>query len=309
MIFFLTAGLFLAAVALILVIPIWSGRPVPLLSAAEASMDEERVNLGIEKQAVLTSLSDLEVDFSQEKLSPEDFHRLKLAEEHRLLKVLQQIDALAGRKPDGGALTRRAVPTDFPRKWLYSVLTGLMVLGGTAGAAYLINGKIERSQRAAGEASSGQIATGPNPLEMVARVEKRLKENPNNLEDQLKAGRAYMVLERWADAEKAWRKVIELDERNDAGHYYLADVLLRTAPPGKKEVYEEALGHIEKALINQPRTPIFLWAKGVALLHLNRFSDADEAWTAAYQNLPRDSEDAEFVKKNLQELRAGKPRP
>jgi cytochrome c-type biogenesis protein CcmH len=141
---------------------------------------------------------------------------------------------------------------------------------------------------------------------MVARLEERLKNNPNDFQGQLMAGRSYAALERWEDAEKAWRKAIELDRRSHAAHYGLAEVLIRTADPGNRAVYQEALGHLDTALINVPQDASVLWAKGVVLIHLERYAEADEAWTEAYKYIPPDTESAEFVKKALQDLRSGR---
>lgn len=306
MTFLVAAALFLLAVVVFLLLPFWTKAESGLMSKDEASRDEERINLNIEKESLLNSLSELEVDFSQEKLPVEEYHRLKSSYEHRLVQVLKKLDVAGATAPKQGASARQF--SSLGVKTGASLLLAGIVLGGAAGAYKLVYWKFERAQLAAYEAS-GQPQTAPNPMEMVARVEKRLKENPNNIEDQMKVGRAYMALQRWPDAEKAWRKVIELDERNEIAHYNLADILLRTAPEGKKEAYEEALNHIEKALINVPREPVVLWAKGVALLHLGRTGEADEAWTTAFQNLPTGSKDAEYVKKALEALRSGKPIP
>jgi cytochrome c-type biogenesis protein CcmH len=141
---------------------------------------------------------------------------------------------------------------------------------------------------------------------MVARLEKRLKEDPDNLQTQMMAGRSYMVLERWEDAKRAWEKVLALDERSHTAHYAIGEILIRTAA-GEPSLYEEALTHFDKALINTPQDPVILWARGVALVQLERPAEADEAWTAALQAIPPDVESAEMVRKALQALRAGQP--
>ncbi|MHB8483286.1 MAG: TPR domain-containing protein [Nitrospiria bacterium] len=308
MMFLVYAGLLLTGVTLFLVYPIWSGAQNRLLTGKEAALDEERTNLGIEKQSLLTSLSELDLDDAQGKFSEQDFLRLKLDYEQRLVKVLERIKAC---EPLQKNSRQKSAPLTFSLsgyQWAFSLILALCIISGTTGAYKLVYGKIERGQQAATE-EGGPGIPSVNPAEMVARLEKRLKENPNDLQGQMMAGRSYMALQRWADAEKAWRKAVELDERNEAAQYSLADLLIRTAPPGNKTVYEEALDHLERALINVPREPVVLWAKGVALVHLGRNQEADQAWTAAFQNLPPGSQDAEYVKKALQELRAGKTPP
>jgi cytochrome c-type biogenesis protein CcmH len=193
---------------------------------------------------------------------------------------------------------------------------GLLVVGSAAGLYSFVNGRIGlEAQRAGAERQAQSSASGgsggarqgmPDPMEMVARLEARLRENPNDLQGQIMAGRSYMALERFEDAQKAWSKVIELDRRNHEAHYHLGLILLQT-PASDTKVYEEALAHFDAALINVPREPAVLWYRGVALVHLKRYQEADESWTTAYQNLSPGSEDAEFVKQALQNLRAGNP--
>jgi hypothetical protein len=50
-----------------------------------------------------------------------------------------------------------------------------------------------------------------------------------------------------------------------------------------------------------------LWYKGVALLRLKQYELTDRSWTEAFQNLNPGTEDAQFVKKALDSLRAGNP--
>ena len=298
--FLVYAGVLLTGVTLFLVYPIWGKAQNRLLTGKEAALDEERTNLGIERQSLLTSLPELDLDYAQGKFSEKDFLRLKLGYEQRLVQVLERLKTI-GQPRKSAPLSLRL----SGYQWAFSLILALTIISGTAGAYKLVYGKIERNQQASNE-EGGPGVPPVNPAEMVARLEKRLKENPNDLQGQMMAGRSYMALQRWADAEKAWRKAVELDERNEAAQYSLADLLIRTAPPGNKTVYKEALDHLERALINIPREPVVLWAKGVALVHLDRIPEADQAWTAAFQNLPPGSQDAEYVKKALQELRAGK---
>lgn len=304
--FLVYAGLFIGLVIASLIYPLWMKRNRNLITGDAASQDEERINLQIEKQTLLSSLADLEVDYSQGKVAPEDYHRLKLSFEHRLLSVLQHLEKSGHQE---GLNPSSADPLPSRRRWnvALSLILALGVASGTAGLHNLVYGKIARSQQASGEGGGGGEGTPPvNPVEMVARLEKRLKENPNDLQGQMMAGRSYAALERWDDARKAWKKAVELDGRNETAQFNYADTLLRTAGPDDQAAYKEALEHLEIALMKVPREPVVLWTKGIALLHLGRTMEADQAWTSAYQYLPPGSKDAEFVKNALQNLRLGK---
>ncbi len=307
--FLVLAGILLGLVLFFLLFPAWDRRKNHFITGNDASLDADQTYLHIEKQSLLASLSDLELDYAQDKFSAVDYGRLKLSYEQRLVKILNDLESIE--KTAAARLKEPAPPLSSGSlsRWngALSLFLGIAVLSGTAGIYSMVYGKLDRNRQASVEEGRGGPAMPPvNPAEMVARLEKRLKENPNDLEGQMMAGRSYMTMERWEDARKAWSKVLELDESNEVAQFNLADVILRTAPPGNNTAYEEALNHLEKALINVPREPVVLWEKGVALVHLGRTQEADQAWTAAFQNLPAGSKDADFVKQALQNLRSGK---
>lgn len=299
------AVLMLMGVIAFLAYPFWRKSHIPLIVGHEASLDEERVDLEIEKQTLLKTLSELEVDSAQGKIAPEDFTRLKLGDEHRLVTVLDRLDALTQKGPGRPKIkTLRAQVSGL--NWLFIPALGILVSFGSVGIYKLVYWKFERQQFAAAAREGGVGAAPPiNPAEMVARLEERLKKNPNDLQGQLMAGRSYMALERWEEAEKAWRKVIELDQKNETAHYSLGEILIR-ANTGNHTIAEEALSHFDKALIRLPQDPSVLWARGIALIQLERYPEADEAWTEAFQYIPQGTESSEMVKKALQDLRAGR---
>ena len=140
---------------------------------------------------------------------------------------------------------------------------------------------------------------------MVARLEARLRENPKDLQGQVMVGRSYMTLQRWEDAKKAWSIVLELDRRNHEAHFNLGWLLLKTQTGNDARLFEEALARFNSALINIPRDPTVLWYRGVTLVHLKRYTEADDSWTNAFQALPPESEEAKVVGEALTKLRAG----
>jgi len=306
----------LVGVVLFLAYPFWrkGNNPIPLDDGV--SQEREHTDLEMEKQRILASLVELENEYAQGRLSPADYQRLKATDEHRLVKVLDRLDGLANpsqaEEPFCSPKQKSRSPQRQVMHWAVPVVLGLLVVGSASGLYSFVNGRIGLEAQRAGAERQAQSASGgarqgmPNPVEMVARLEARLRQNPDDLEGQIMAGRSYMALERFEDARKAWGKVIELDRRNHEAHYNLGLILLQTNTSDPK-VYEEALAHFDAALVNVPREPAVLWYRGVALIHLKRYQEADESWTTAYQNLSPGSEDAEFVKQALQNLRAGNP--
>lgn len=275
----------------------------------EAILDEVQVNRSLEKEGLLKTMSDLEIDYAQGKLHPDDYHRLKLTQEHRLLNLLER--SKSSSIPGEGFTKTEPLPTQGAvgptRKWGLILAIGVWIVAGTVAVSSLVYGKINRTQTASVENNASTPGMPPiNPAEMVARLEAKLRNNPNDLKGQMMLGRSYMVLQRWEDAKAAWQKVLELDERNPTAHVSLGEVLLRSNPPGDRQIAEEALTHFDQALISTPQDPSLLWARGIALVTLGRFAETDEAWTTAYQALSPGTEEAEMIKTALEALRSGK---
>ncbi len=293
-----------------LILPFFRKKTLRLIDDQASAIDEEEVNLRIERQTIASSLSELEVDFEQGKLPSSDYNHQKLKFEHRLLDILDRLDQLLKLKPSKrkkqqeSGKQEKAVQQGKP--WFSVGMLILLVAGGSTGTYQLVQWKFEQQSFAA-DTSGGIPAAAPiDPVKMVARLEKRLKENPDDLQGQMMVGRSYMAMERWDDAEKAWNKVLELDPRNYTAHYRLGEILLSNPKTGTRDEAEVALGHFEKALISVPQDASILWAKGIVLLQLGRIAEADETWAEAFKYIPAGSESSEMVKKALQDLRSGK---
>lgn len=306
--FAILIGLMLAIVMLVLSHPFWSKNQASMPVGYDVSEDQERTDLEVERQILLNSLSELDVDLAQGGLAQTDYQRLKATDERRLLQILDKLDRPAQADRTPAARKEKPSPQLAPvMHWTGSALLGLLVIGSASGIYYYLHWKqtaaLQSAQRQAGAGGQGM----PDPREMVARLEARLKTNPNDLQGQIMAGRSYLAMERIEDATKAWNKVLELDPKNYEAHFNLGVILLQKRKIDDPKIFQEALVHFDAAMIGIPQEPAVLWYKGVALVHLKRYKEAEESWTGAFQNLAPGTEDAKFVKQALDNLRTGKP--
>ena len=305
--FVIVVGSLLAGVVLFLAYPFLKTHEVQEDFIHGLSEDQEKIDLEIEKESLLHSLSELEDERVQGKFSESDYLRLKAIDEYRLAKVLTRLDQLTTPSRAASSTKSSKKPHTPPGiGWASALTLGLLVLGGSSSIYSFLHWKEEQARVAVEQRGPSPGQGMPNPLEMVARLEERLKENPNDLQGQIMAGRSYLALKRIEEAKKAWAKVVELDPRNHEAHFNVAVILIDTAETGQLANYENALEHLEKALIKFPREPALLWYKGLALVHLQRFSEADESWTTSFQNMVPGTQDAEMVKQALQSLRQGR---
>lgn len=299
--FFVAAGFLLLLIFSALATPLWRRDPDPIPVGYHADHDQEQVDLVIEREALVRSLKELEVEHGQGRLTDADYARLKATDERRLLHVLDRLEALAGSAPVFPAIGEPAVRSSA-RAWVAAVVPAVLVLIGASSIyAYIQWQQMQKLAAVSAQAGLGM----PDPREMVARLEARLRANPDDLEGQIMAGRSYMALERLADAKQAWTKVLELDARNHEAHYSLGVIMINTRQFDDPELFRTALEHFDRALVNVPMEPAVNWYRGIALWHLKRYYDTEEAWSTAAQNLPPGSEDAEYVKSALVKLRAG----
>ena len=295
----------IAAVLVIVVVsfiawPLFRNSTKPLPPGIDAARREESTDIEIEKQDILTSLRDMESDLQGGTLSQTDYERRKDIDEHRLAGILDRIDtAAAATKENTGnqtmADTREPALRFRTMNIAGFILLTILIAGGASGVYYYQNVRLQEHNP----------EPAPNPIEMVARLERKLRENPNDLQGQIMAARSYMTIQRTEDARNAWNKVVELDPSNVEAQYSIGYLMIETADSGDPRSFEQAIRHLDAAILLSPGLPAALYYKGVALTHLKRYDEAEDSWKSALQGLPPGGEDAEFVKDALRKLKSG----
>src|ERR1700751_4401275 len=127
--FAIAIGLILAVVVFVLSVPFWSKDQNPMQVGYDLSEDQERIDLEVEKQVILSSLSELDVDLAQGKLAEADYQKLKATDERRLLQILNKLDRP---DPDRPSYIRSEKQTPAPAPvmhWAGSVLLAVLVIG------------------------------------------------------------------------------------------------------------------------------------------------------------------------------------
>ena len=280
--------------------PFWRKDPAASeLISRDAEEDQERADLSVEREVLLQSLQELGVELAQGRLEQEDYDRLKATDEQRLLGVMDRLDALADTGRPASSSEQASQPGSA---WGPAVAVSLVVVILSVGTYGFLQWRTINRLVDIQTERTGQM---PDPREMVARLEARLKENPDDVQGQMMAGRSYMVLDRMDDAKKAYAKVLELDSRNHEAHYNLGVIMIEERKFDDPKIFEAALEHFDRVLIDRPNEPGVNWYKGLALWYLKRYRETEEFWATAYKNLDPGSQDADFVKQALAKLRDG----
>lgn len=289
----------LGIVLVSLTLPFWRRDPSPVSFGLDDDRAQELLDLQIERETVVRSLQDLELELSQGRMDPSDYERLKATDERRLLSLLDRLDSFQDIVQDK---TSEHQPATSKRiNWVPTIASGLVVLLASIGIYSALQFKAAQKLMAV----EAQMGGGPNPMEMVAKLEKRLKDNPNDLQGQIMAGRSYMALNRMPEAKKAWEKALELDPKQHEAHFNLGVIQIETRQIDDPEIFKQALAHFDMVLADLPNQPAVNWYRGLALWYLNRRQETDAAWTLAAQNMEPGTKDIEFVKDALIKLRAG----
>ena len=289
----------LTIVLFALTIPFWRKDPSPISFAQDDDRAQEQADLQVERETLARSLQELEMEVTQGRMERVDYERLKATDERRLLQVLDRLEEL--KEIEASPAAELTSGTTRRGGWGRAIASGSIVLLASLGIYGLL--QFQQGQRIL-EAQE-RMGGGPNPLEMVAKLEARLKENPDDLQGQIMAGRSYQALDRLPEAKKAWEKVLELDPKQNEAHYNLGVAMIETRKFDDPELFKEALAHFDVVLKDLPNQPAVNWYRGLALWYLDRKQETDAAWTLASQNMEPGSKDAEFVKDALTKLRAG----
>ena len=298
-IFLIACAVILLGVTAAVSSPLWRQDPTtPELISREAAEDQERADLSVEREGLRQSLHELDVELAQGRLEPEDYERLKATDERRLLGVLDRLAALT--VPNSPS----SVPdhVEKPRAWGSATAASLIVLT----SAIAIYGFLQwQTMNRLVNAQAEMAAQMPDPRDMVARLEARLKENPDDVQGQMMAGRSYMALNRVEEAKAAYETVLKLDPRNHEAHYNLGVIMIDERKFDDPKIFQMALKHFDTVLVDLPNQPGVNWYKGLALWYLKRYRETEEFWATAHKNLQPGSQDAEFVKQALAKLRKG----
>lgn len=261
----------------------------PLL--ARTTLDdtaEECAQLGAVRDRLLTALNELDVDSHDgamdATLATDERARL----ETELAGILRRLETTA----PAGAAPSPAAP------WWPAALTiaaGIVVLATTVYAVNVtaIPGGLEYTAPAELASGGDPAPMSPQIMQMVERLETRLKSQPNDGQGWSRLGRSYAVLGRAEAAKQAYARAYKLrpdDPEVLAGY---AGVLYSEAPrvtSGLVHKLYTRLYHLE------PDHPEALWFMGLAAYNSGKTKQALGFWQRLLALLPPDSQDAEHLK-------------
>jgi cytochrome c-type biogenesis protein CcmH len=281
------AVVLLLATLWLLVRPLRAGAPV-----AEAVVSE-RAELAQLRDRLLAQLRELDAeraDRGMDAASADDEDTRLSAE---LAGVLKRLDAVP---TQSGAATAARRPARVPA----ALVLGAMLLTG-AGLYGWQNAENLKGFMLAARSGANAAHVPPMVFDMVAKLEQRLQEHPNDADGWARLGRAYAVMERTDDALAAYEKAYALAPDNAA---VLADYawILFNRDPG------QTTGRINELYTRlyqlDARNPDALWFLGFAAYQQGEFRKAIGYWERLLKLLPPEDPGRQHLQQAIASARA-----
>lgn len=290
------ALLLLVAAALLLVAG--TGAFSPLISRRAPEIEPPPDPFQERRVGLVRAIKDLEVAWDAGDLEEQEYQRLRLETESRLVRVLKVIeerstpDSEQPQRVDGDGRPR-IVP-----KWFAWATICLAILGITV--AGIVRSVSPRSE---GQTFTGTIQGSEGQSEDLSFFETRVKSNPNDVAARLDLGHRYLNAGRTGDAVQQYIGAVDLDPSNAEANAHLGLLLYRGQSPAN------ALKAVDRALKVDPGYPEALFFKGVILLKgLQQPAPAKEAFQA-YLDVAATSSERDEARRLLAEAEAALAAP
>ncbi len=253
----------LIAIALFFVLP-------PLLGHYKVSQTlHNELNLAIYQQ----HLKELEEE-SEDDLSPEqkDSMRQELKK-----SLLQDIEEKENTEDASNLKQRSGILAAFIGISIPLLALAIYGLIGPAELPEILAGQAALAEQTQ-ETHNGKPL--PNIAQMVAKLEQRMKKDPENAKGWLMLGRSYMYMQRLNDASKAFKKSLMLDKNNPQTLADYAEVL---AMIRKGNMQGKPAEYVFQALKLDPGLPKALWLAGAAKMQIKDYQSAIDYWQRLMQ--------------------------
>ncbi len=212
-------------------------------------------------------LVELELQLKNASISANDYEALKLEIESTLA---QDIDLAESDLSEASPLPRR------PNKAAIGTLCLFIPLGAAFFYGYV--GTPDAIKNMATQVNSSTAGGQPSADEirkMIADLEQRMADNPNDLQGWSVLSRTYLALGQYSKARDALKRVIEIGGDSDQAYASLADA---SALMNNGDMSGEPIQYADKALSLNPNNRQALWLRGLAASQVNDKPTAKKHW-------------------------------
>jgi cytochrome c-type biogenesis protein CcmH len=281
MIAFSIAAFFLLAAAVVILL-----RPL-LRRSASPVLARELSNLDIHRD----QFSELDQDLEAGTLDADRYEQAKNELERRVLE-----EAAAPIAPRQAVTSGKAVP----------ILIGVFI-PLAAVLMYLYLGNLQGVVAPRHPATDLSSITANDFQEMTAKLAARMQQNPGDAEGWKMLGRAYRAMERFAEANEAYKKAVELSPQDAE---LLADYAESLALANGRSLAGEPTRLLDRARKIDPNSTKVLTLSGSAAFERKDYRNAIGYWETVIKQAGVSGELAQALQKGVEESKArmtGKP--
>lgn len=263
----------------------------PLGMSQPGVVGPQRHELLLVRDRLLAQLNELDAELADKGVDAQ----VAQDEEQRLAAelaiILKQLDDLSADKAAENQLGTGKRP------WVIALLVFALVIPAMSAGLYLFeNGAtLNTLERIAqGDTSAGKFP--PMVMEMVAQLEKRLAEEPNDAAGWARLGISYVNLGRMPDAKKAFAKSYQLQPDNLEVITDYAWLVYSEDPRNTDGLAFELYSKLYRA---QPENPDALWFLGLAAFQHAEYGKSIKYWDRLLKLLPPESPTGQHVREAI----------
>ena len=276
-----------AAIALLIVaVTVWY-MARPLARPAIPDSSEHRDQLQQLRERLLVQLNELDVEVGDRNIDADVVSDERRRLEAELARTLRELETLGG----AGKKTKKA-KRELRRGWAIGLIALGVVLPLTSAGLYALGQRNALSYLFNPETTTN-ASLPPQALEMVARLEKRLQEQPDDAAGWLRLGRAYGVMGRQEAAEAAYARAYQLTPDNPEAVAEYASFLYNLDP---QNTGGPVFSLFSKLLKLDPQNQDAMWFLGLAAFQKGDYQQALGLWEPLLKALPADSKEAEHLR-------------
>ena len=267
---------------------------LPLVRSQRAPALPQHHEILIVRDRLLAQLNELDAERADHGVDQQVAQDEELRLSGELAEILRRLESAASVKPEQGQASGR-------RLWITTLVVLSLAIPAVAVGLYTLqNGAVFKNLARLEEGRSISPQVPPMVLEMVARLEKRLAEQPNDAAGWARLGISYANLGRMGDAREAYAKAYALAPDNMEVLVDYAWVLYSENPKNTEGKVFELYTRIYR---DQPQNPDALWFLGLAAFQQGDYAKTIKYWDRLQKVLPPDSPALENVRAAIAQAR------
>jgi cytochrome c-type biogenesis protein CcmH len=265
----------------------------PLGQTALADERERAHQLQLLRGRLLTQLNELDLEESDKNIDTSVLADERVRLEAELAKVLRELKSLTSKRK------KKKEEHESRRSWVAALVALGITLPLSAAGLYGLTQRATLDRLAHPEAEA-EGSVPPMVMEMVARLEKRLSEQPDDADGWFRLARAYAVLGRPDAANAAYARAYKLNPNDPQLVSEYAGFLYNGDP---QNMNAQVLGLFGRLHDLDPDNRDALWILGFAAYQKADYKKALNLWERLLKGMPADSREAEHLRQIVAKTR------